>query len=858
MRIPPESWCGSVVLEAVEVDAARRTPARARRASARERPRARSGKTRFCRTVSQGKSAGSWNTSSRSGPGPFTCSAVDRDAPAARLEVAGERVEQGRLSAPRRAEQADELAGVHLDVHVAQRDHLVPRSGGRRAETSILGGPVRAHPRHEQAPPRAPRASARGACQTREALADLLPHTAPMCVPRAADAWPSSDGPAGAGADRAGLGGSSALTVRVKRRRRQRDAAVPDRQRRRSGATASRRSRPRSGPRTATSQPRRRGRSAAERAPRARGVLVEPHAVRRVHRAQPCARGRLDAPRRPRARSGSRPRRPRRRRSSGRAGARPRSDRTRGSATETGPRERGEARAEPRGPRGVVAGETLEREGPAEPGRAARRDERRLNRDRPRAAHRDRGTGGRRRQPQESRIPAASVSRSGAAPMRARQPRRNSGAPAASTEIVARPRPVRMTSGAPPARRAAARFAPGSSAGSPSHSRSSTASAVRDARQASAAASSPRASAPPASARASSPSPASSAARTASSPGAQAQKIQSAGGIDARIIAAAASGALPARTPACRLCRPMRLGFDAKRAFHNATGLGNYSRDVLRILQARNPEHEYLAYTPRPGRSRPPRARAAGARAARRARPGAAGALAAGAGSCGTSRRDGVALYHGLSNELPAGIERTRDRAGGHDPRPHLRAPSGAVPRDRSAHLPREVPERRRARAPRRGGERADRAGPRGALRRAAPRGSASSTRSATRRSTRRAEPGALDAAVAARLGLPERVRALGGNARAPEEPPRSRCARIAQLAGRVARRGRPADALRARARGVRRGARARGPGPVPPRPHDPGARRRSTGSRRRSSIRPSSRASASRSSRRSPRARRS
>ena len=51
----------------------RRTRAPERSASARERPRARSAKTRFCRTVSQGKSAGSWNTSSRSGPGPVTC-----------------------------------------------------------------------------------------------------------------------------------------------------------------------------------------------------------------------------------------------------------------------------------------------------------------------------------------------------------------------------------------------------------------------------------------------------------------------------------------------------------------------------------------------------------------------------------------------------------------------------------------------------------------------------------------------------------------------------------------------------------------------------------------------------------------
>jgi glycosyltransferase involved in cell wall biosynthesis len=103
----------------------------------------------------------------------------------------------------------------------------------------------------------------------------------------------------------------------------------------------------------------------------------------------------------------------------------------------------------------------------------------------------------------------------------------------------------------------------------------------------------------------------------------------------------------------------MRLGFDAKRAFHNATGLGNYSRDVLRILQARRPEHEYVAYTPRPGRLAPlagPTLRVQGPRSPlSRAFP----SLWRQAGVVTDLRRDGVALYHGLSNELPTGIERT-------------------------------------------------------------------------------------------------------------------------------------------------------------------------------------------------------
>jgi glycosyltransferase involved in cell wall biosynthesis len=43
----------------------------------------------------------------------------------------------------------------------------------------------------------------------------------------------------------------------------------------------------------------------------------------------------------------------------------------------------------------------------------------------------------------------------------------------------------------------------------------------------------------------------------------------------------------------------MKIGFDAKRAFHNNTGLGNYSRFIIEALLKYVPQHEYLAYTPK-------------------------------------------------------------------------------------------------------------------------------------------------------------------------------------------------------------------------------------------------------------------
>ena len=43
----------------------------------------------------------------------------------------------------------------------------------------------------------------------------------------------------------------------------------------------------------------------------------------------------------------------------------------------------------------------------------------------------------------------------------------------------------------------------------------------------------------------------------------------------------------------------MRIGFDAKRYYLNATGLGNYSRDLIRMLETYYSEHTYYKYSPK-------------------------------------------------------------------------------------------------------------------------------------------------------------------------------------------------------------------------------------------------------------------
>jgi len=42
----------------------------------------------------------------------------------------------------------------------------------------------------------------------------------------------------------------------------------------------------------------------------------------------------------------------------------------------------------------------------------------------------------------------------------------------------------------------------------------------------------------------------------------------------------------------------MNIGFDAKRAFHNFRGLGNYSRNLIQGLSETYPENRYFAFTP--------------------------------------------------------------------------------------------------------------------------------------------------------------------------------------------------------------------------------------------------------------------
>lgn len=78
----------------------------------------------------------------------------------------------------------------------------------------------------------------------------------------------------------------------------------------------------------------------------------------------------------------------------------------------------------------------------------------------------------------------------------------------------------------------------------------------------------------------------------------------------------------------------MKIGFDAKRYYHNRTGLGNYSRTLVQNLQRWFPEEDYALYDEKSF--------------SRTFRLG------------GKAAQEGCDLLHGLSNELPLNISKAK------------------------------------------------------------------------------------------------------------------------------------------------------------------------------------------------------
>lgn len=101
-----------------------------------------------------------------------------------------------------------------------------------------------------------------------------------------------------------------------------------------------------------------------------------------------------------------------------------------------------------------------------------------------------------------------------------------------------------------------------------------------------------------------------------------------------------------------------RIAFDAKRLFHNSTGLGNYSRTLVQHLAQTCPDdYEIHLYTPRPASDRSPSFDQSGMHLHTAGRQPSAWWRTV--GIVRDLQQHGIQLYHGLSHELPYGIHRT-------------------------------------------------------------------------------------------------------------------------------------------------------------------------------------------------------
>lgn len=107
----------------------------------------------------------------------------------------------------------------------------------------------------------------------------------------------------------------------------------------------------------------------------------------------------------------------------------------------------------------------------------------------------------------------------------------------------------------------------------------------------------------------------------------------------------------------------MNIGFDAKRAYHNTTGLGHYSRNLLNALSGYYPEHQYYLFNPGHSSLFKPTA----ANMHEEQPRSFFHRMFTSAWRSSWVKKDlkklNINLYHGLSHEIPVGIQKTGIRS---------------------------------------------------------------------------------------------------------------------------------------------------------------------------------------------------
>lgn len=102
----------------------------------------------------------------------------------------------------------------------------------------------------------------------------------------------------------------------------------------------------------------------------------------------------------------------------------------------------------------------------------------------------------------------------------------------------------------------------------------------------------------------------------------------------------------------------MKIGFDAKRLYNNFTGLGNHSRTTIDILTEYFPENDFFLYTPKVKGNNVTKPYLTKEHCHTILPQGLIkGSLWRTLGLVGEMKKNGVEVFHGLSNELPLGIK---------------------------------------------------------------------------------------------------------------------------------------------------------------------------------------------------------
>jgi len=104
----------------------------------------------------------------------------------------------------------------------------------------------------------------------------------------------------------------------------------------------------------------------------------------------------------------------------------------------------------------------------------------------------------------------------------------------------------------------------------------------------------------------------------------------------------------------------MKIGFDAKRAFLNASGLGNYSRNTLNALLHYFPENQYTLFTPEIKKELFPNYKQFDIISPESSFAKIFKSLWRSFSVKGQLQKNQIDIFHGLSNELPEGINKAK------------------------------------------------------------------------------------------------------------------------------------------------------------------------------------------------------